>query len=105
MDLKYESPIGKPIETVADLMNRLGHIPLERIRCCPAPGSAMPRDILTERYKHDRLCELVEGVLVEKALGLRESWFAGFIVNSLFQFEGRRRLGVVTGAACPMAIL
>ncbi|MBI1899585.1 MAG: hypothetical protein HYS13_00545, partial [Planctomycetia bacterium] len=34
------------IETLADLLDRLGNVPLERIRFRPAPGTATEADVL-----------------------------------------------------------
>src|SRR5437763_15034566 len=55
------------IETLRDLVDRLGDIPLERIRFHPAPGTATEADVLARPDGVKRLCELVDGVLVEKA--------------------------------------
>ncbi len=65
-------PAVAPIQTLADLMERLGGVPLERIRFHPAPGTAVEQDVL-EAEKQGLLCELVDGVLVEKAMGYSES--------------------------------
>ena len=52
-----------PLETLADLMGRIGDVPLHRIRLFPAPGTAKVRDVirLCDR-EPKRLCELVDGV-------------------------------------------
>lgn len=49
--------------TCADLHARLGHIPLQRIRCHPAPGTATEAEVLVHFHGEKRLCELVDGVL------------------------------------------
>jgi Uma2 family endonuclease len=88
-----------PIETLADLLDRLGNVPLERIRFRPYPGTATEADVLTAMQgPRERLCELVEGVLVEKAMGYRESGLAGFLLGLLNAFVRPRNLGIVTGA-------
>ena len=61
------------IETLADLLEQLGGIAPERVRFRPAPGTAIEKDVLEVQTHEDRLCELVDGVLVEKAMGWRES--------------------------------
>src|SRR5262249_31111643 len=43
-----------------------------------------------------RLYELVDGVLVEKAMGLRESYLASILIAIILTFVRPRNLGVVT---------
>jgi Uma2 family endonuclease len=43
------------------------------------------------------LCELVDGTLVEKPIGLRESLIAVFLGGEIRQFVVARNLGIVTG--------
>ncbi len=74
------------IQTLADLMDRLGGVPLDRIRFRPFPGTAVEQDVL-EAEKQGLLCELVDGVLVEKAMGLRESLLACFLIEILDAFR------------------
>ncbi len=87
-------------ETLADLLDRLGDIPLERIRFRPYPGTATEQDVLDAKARTGRLCELVDGVLVEKAMGFYESRLA--VVLSFF-LEGymveENDLGIVLGEA------
>jgi Uma2 family endonuclease len=88
-----------PAETVADLLAHLGGIPPARIRLHPPPGTATEQDVLDVHARHSRLCELVDGVLVEKAMGFRESFLAIALSAILWGFVKPRRLGVVTGEA------
>jgi Uma2 family endonuclease len=87
------------IETLADLLKQLGGIDPARIRFHPAPGTATPQDVLDIQAREGRLCELVEDVLVEKAMGFRESWLASFLIYVLLSFVKPRDLGIVTGEA------
>ncbi len=87
-----------PIDTVAELVERLGGIPLERIRLRPSPGTACEADVLRVEADENRLCELVDGVLVEKPMGYRESLLAVLLATLLNQFVRPRNLGLVTGA-------
>jgi Uma2 family endonuclease len=93
--------VGPPlasVETIADLLDRLGHVPPERIRFWPFPGTATENDVLAAlEAPRKRLCELVDGVLVEKAMGFRESLLASFLIASLRSFVSPRQLGLVTG--------
>jgi Uma2 family endonuclease len=86
-----------PIETLADLLDRLGGIPLERIRFQPYPGTATEVDVLTALgASRKRLCELIDGVLVEKAMGYTESLLASYLIVVLDAFVRPRNLGLVT---------
>lgn len=96
----------QPIRTLADLVKRLGGIPLDRIRFDPIPGTATILDVV--RYnekKHGPLCELVDGTLVEKAMGYEESSLAMFLGRALLDFVHPRNLGIVTGEAGMLEIL
>jgi Uma2 family endonuclease len=82
--------------TLADLQQHLGGVPLERIRLYPPPGMATVEDALAIDNREDRLCELVDGVLVEKVMSTYESVLAGFLIQRINTFLESRRLGVVT---------
>jgi hypothetical protein len=84
--------------TVADLLKRLGNIPPERVRLYPAPGTATEKDSVRVYDRENRPCELVDGTLVEKAIGFGESVLAALIATYLNGFVRPRRLGVVSGA-------
>jgi Uma2 family endonuclease len=87
-----------PSENFAELLNRLGHVPPERIRLCPPPGTATEADVLAAmETPRKRLCELIEGVLVEKVMGFRESLLAMFLAELLNAFIRPRNLGLVSG--------
>jgi Uma2 family endonuclease len=86
------------IKTLADLVRRLGDVPLDRIRSHPAPGTATLQDVIDVERREGVLCELVEGVLLEKAVGYTESVLAVFLGGLLNAFVGPRNLGLVTGA-------
>jgi len=86
------------IETLADLLEHLGGIHPNRVRFRPAPGTATEKDVLAIHDREGRLYELVDGVLVEKAVGLRESLLAIALASILRSFVRPRNLGLVTGA-------
>jgi Uma2 family endonuclease len=90
-------------QTVAELVERLGGIPLERIWCAPPPGTATEEDVLRYKYVNGQkyLLELVDGVLVEKAVGYREAVLALFIGRLIGNYVAERRLGWVAGADGP----
>jgi Uma2 family endonuclease len=86
-------------ETLADFLERVGHVPAERIRFQPPPGTATEDDVLLAMEKpRKRLCELIDGVLVEKAVGFSESVLAGAVLHQLREFVLARNLGLVAGA-------
>jgi Uma2 family endonuclease len=85
-------------ETLADLLQRLGSIPLERIRLHPPPGTATEADVLARPGGVKRLCELVDGVLVEKPMGYYESRLAAVLIYLLEHFLSQHDQGIVLGA-------
>ncbi len=84
--------------TVAELLRKLGGIPAERVVLDPPPGTATEKDVLEVERLQGRTCELVEGVLVEKAMGLAESFLASWIIGVLNVYLSKHKLGFVTGA-------
>jgi Uma2 family endonuclease len=76
----------------------LGHIPASRILTDPAPGTATWQDVIRVLNTEDRICELVDGTLVEKAMGWQESLLAGVLLHWLHKYLEINRLGVATGA-------
>ena len=94
-----------PDWTAADLVAHLGDIPLERIRMVPPPGTATEQDV-TEMDDHaDRLCELIDGVLVEKTVGYKDSLIAVEIMYLMRGFLEKHDLGIVLGEAGTLRIL
>ena len=85
--------------TVADLLELFGPIPFGRIRTNPAPGTATEQDVIDIEARESRLCELVDGVLVEKTVGYYESYLAGRLIILMGAFVERHGLGVVAGEA------
>lgn len=88
-----------PAKTVADLLARLGNVPARRVRLVPVPGTATEKDVIEVEAREDRLCELVEGTLVEKVMGYAESIIAAALIFFLSEYIRPRKLGVVTGEA------
>lgn len=84
-----------PPHTVAELHARLGGIPLERIRMIPPPGTATDGDL---EKSNGPTCELIDGVLVEKAMGDRESMLGVYIGRLISNHIAQDDLGVVLGS-------
>ena len=83
--------------TVADLLHRLGGIPASRVRLVPIPGTATEQDVIDVHDRTNRLCELVDGVLVEKVMAFEESRFAVVLVSFLFNHLRQHDLGTLVG--------
>ena len=62
-----------PIWTASEVIAHFGDIPIARIRTSPPPGEATEADVIELHERHDRLCELIDGTLVEKAMGWKEA--------------------------------
>jgi Uma2 family endonuclease len=90
--------------TVADLASRFGPMPLHRIRFAPFPGTATEQDVIDLHDREDRLYELVDGILVEKAMGFRESSLACVLIGCLRGFVAPRQLGTVVGESGMMRL-
>jgi Uma2 family endonuclease len=84
--------------TAVDLVERFGAIPLCRVRQKPAPGTASEQDVVEINDREDRLCELVDGVLVEKTVGTYESYLAVLLARLIGNFTTDNDLGIVLGA-------
>jgi Uma2 family endonuclease len=83
--------------SLADLLEHLGGISPDRIRLKPAPGTATEADVLAAmEAPRKRLCELIDGVLVEKPMGYTESVLAAYLIGLLGGFIRPRNLGLVT---------
>jgi len=87
-----------PIETIEDLVARLGGIPLARIRFHPYPGTATEADVLARPDGVKHLCELVDGVLVEKPMGYYEARLAAVLIHLIETYLEQHDLGIVLGA-------
>src|SRR5947209_2504949 len=83
--------------TLEELLGQLGNIPSRRVRLKPAPGTATEKDLVNLGQREDRLYELVDGVLVEKAMGFKESLLAIWLGHLLQDFLDLDDLGFVTG--------
>ncbi|HEY7156338.1 MAG TPA: Uma2 family endonuclease [Gemmataceae bacterium] len=90
--------------TVAELLKKLGGIPAERVQLDPPPGTATEKDILAIEQREGRLCELVEGTLVEKTMGWTESLLAGWLIHLLYLFLDKHDLGILTGEQGPFRL-
>ena len=84
-------------DTFSELWEALGKVPLERIRMQPPPGTATEEDVIHAESRYNRLCELIDGTLVEKTVGFYESRVALVLGRILDEFAVQHCLGFVIG--------
>lgn len=82
----------------SQLLQDLGGISTDRVRLEPSPGDATLQDLITVNHSTQRYCELIDGTLVEKAMGYEASVVAGTILRLLANFVSVQRLGLISGA-------
>jgi Uma2 family endonuclease len=80
---------------MAGLLKRLGRVSPRRVRLVPTPGTAKEKDVIQAERRTGRLCELIDGTLVEKTMGVYESAVAGALIYFLKHYLRSHRLGVV----------
>ena len=93
-------------DTLGDLLVSLGGISPNRVCWSPRPGTATVRDVVWLRDKTKRLYELVDGTLVEKIMGAKESFVGveiSFLLKSWIRDNGNR--GMVLGADGMMEVM
>ncbi len=83
--------------TVVELAARVGPVPFYRVRTDPSPGTATEEDVLRIQCEEDRICELIDGVLVEKAVSDQTAGLASEIVRMLGNVVVPGRLGWIRG--------
>lgn len=85
-------------ESIDDLLVSLGGISPRRVRWSPRPGTATVRDVVRLRDKTRRLYELVDGTLVEKVMGAKESFIAMKLGKLLgFYSDAQGDVGMILG--------
>lgn len=90
------SPPVTRTPTLADVLTEA--IPPGRVVLVPTPGTATEADAEAILLREKRLCELVDGILVEKIMGAPESGLALLLGHYLLNFVLPRQLGRVLGA-------
>jgi len=87
-----------------DLFYRFGDIALYRVLFDPTPGTATVSDVVRLDEHHDRLCELIDGTLVRKAMGAYESFLAGHLLTFFNNYLRGKALGITLGEAGMMQL-
>lgn len=91
--------------SLADLQHHLGDVPLERIRMYPPPGLATLEDALRLGARDGAICEVVDGVLVEKPMGSYESLVAMMLGHILMSHVEKDSPGIVLGEQGTLQLL
>ena len=100
------APPQRRFATAAALLHFLGDVPPERVILDPLPGTATEADLLRLcEGTPKRLCELIDGTLVEKPVGLLESIIGVDLSTDINIYNRQHKLGVVAGADGMMRIL
>src|SRR5438477_9687384 len=90
--------------TLADVLHDFGDIDASRVRLRHF-GCATVADVLDIDAHEDRLCELVDGVLVEKPMGFPDDYLALCIAMLLKDFVDSKNLGLVVGSQGMMQLI
>ena len=90
--------------TFAEVLARLGDVPPERVLTHPAPGTATPEDLLNPDVVQGRICELVDGILLEKAMGSNADGIGLWLAVQIFNFASLQNLGKLFGAQGGFAV-
>lgn len=93
------------VATIADLLESLGGIPAERVLLHPTPGTATEADWERLPGELQKSCELVDGTLVRKPMGVPESILAAAIIGFLQAFVRPTRIALVMGSDGPIRFL
>ena len=85
------------IDTIglAELLKRLGNVPVERVRLRQPLGHATEEEYVRYAERTGRGCELIDGVIVEKSMGYYESRLAAELIRVLGNFLVQNPLGIV----------
>ncbi len=83
-------------EDLGELLKRLGNISPKRICMNPPPGTATERDLIRMHGARRKLYELIDGTLVEKGMGHKESFLAHELGRLLGNFVDANDLGYCT---------
>lgn len=83
------------VPTLDDLVRQLGGVPLERIRTVPAPGTATEADLVELNTRRIGSFELVDCVLVEKAVAFFEASLSAVLITYLHTYLKQNNVGKV----------
>lgn len=99
------SPATTEPDTLADLLHALGDVPPDRVLWSPRPGTATEADLRRLLDGHPRRrVELIDGTLVEKPMGARESYLAFALMGYFFTYRRTHNVGVFGAPDAPMRL-
>jgi Uma2 family endonuclease len=91
--------------TLADVQAHLPGLPPNRIRSYPSPGTATEADVLEAEARSGRICELIDGTLVEKATTSLESRLAAELIYFIRRYLEVNDLGTLLAGDGYLTIL
>lgn len=91
-------------QNIAELLEKLGGIDPSRVFLKKSLEPATEADLIAMNERGHTLCELVDGLLVEKGLGYTESELTLILAGYLRAFIVPRNLGLVSGAGGMMRL-
>jgi Uma2 family endonuclease len=101
---KSNGKVSIPKWTLADLLHRLGDVAPERIRLDVWPGHVTDEDCTESKDRFGCLCEMVDGVLVEKIMAWEEARLASALAHVIQTYLEQHPLGIVLGPDGPIRI-
>lgn len=93
-----------PFRTFADVQERVGHVPPDRILLRPVPGTATEADLLDNSVTGGWPVELIDGILVQKACGWGKGVVSARVGFTVAAFDFDHNLGVVSGGKGPIRL-
>ena len=103
MVVRSASPVRK-YDTFADVLERVGHVPADRVLVQPVPGTATETDVLDRAIVGEWPTELIDGILVRKACGLRKGVLSARIAFLLGLVVYEQNLGEMAGPRGPIRL-
>jgi Uma2 family endonuclease len=91
--------VESKFDNMAEFVRSLGGVPSSRILWHPAPGTATEQELIKCVEQDKRLCELIDGTLVEKPMGAPESLLAGWLITYLNIYLDIHPIGIALGEA------
>jgi len=91
-------------ETLADILAGLGDIPPHRILIRPFPGTAEIYHLDDPEILKGRICELIDGTIVEKAMGWHSEYIGTNIMLLIGSYLQNYNIGALGGAAAQIRL-
>ena len=91
--------------TIADVHARLPGFPDDRILIYPTPGTATEQDLLEAEARTGRICELIDGTLVQKTMATYESMLALALGYFIQRYLDTNDIGTLTGEGGLLKVL